>query len=94
MLVDLRAANDTVLHHGLFCKLLKLQPDKRMVCMIIELYEYAHTTNIDLGSPLISIYIRGNINLILPLCGHFPFSRQVCAIFLVKKVEKEAKEGK
>ena len=35
--VDLTAAYDTVWHRGLTCKLLRLLPDKHMVCMIIEL---------------------------------------------------------
>ena len=35
--VDLIAAYDTVWHHGLTCKLLRLLPDKHMVCMIMEL---------------------------------------------------------
>ena len=35
--VDLTAAYDTVWHHGLTCKLLKLLPDKHMVQMIVEL---------------------------------------------------------
>ena len=36
--VDLTAAYDTVWHHGLTCKLLRLLPDKHMVRMIIELF--------------------------------------------------------
>ena len=35
--VDLTAAYDTVWHHGLTCKLLRLLPDKHMVQMIMEL---------------------------------------------------------
>ena len=35
--VDLTAAYDTVWHRGLTCKLLRLLPDKHMVCMIMEL---------------------------------------------------------
>ena len=35
--VDLTAAYDTVWHHGLTCKLLRLIPDKHMVRMIMEL---------------------------------------------------------
>ena len=34
---DLTAAYDTVWHRGLTCKLLRLLPDKHMVCMIMEL---------------------------------------------------------
>ena len=37
MFVDLTAAYDTVWHRGLFCKLLRLLPDKHMVSMIMEL---------------------------------------------------------
>ena len=36
--VDLTAAYDTVWHHGLSCKLLRLLPDKHMVRMIMELF--------------------------------------------------------
>ena len=35
--VDLTVAYDTVWHHGLTCKLLRLLPDKHMVRMIMEL---------------------------------------------------------
>ena len=35
--IDLTAAYDTVWHHGLTCKLLRLLPDKHMVKMIMEL---------------------------------------------------------
>ena len=35
--VDLTAAYDTVWHRCLTCKLLRLLPDKHMVCMIMEL---------------------------------------------------------
>ena len=35
--VDLTAAYDTVWHHGLTCKLLRLLPDKHMMQMIMEL---------------------------------------------------------
>ena len=35
--VDLTAAYDTVWHHGLTCKLLRLLPDKHMVRMTMEL---------------------------------------------------------
>ena len=37
MFVDLTAAYDTVCHHALSCKLLKLLQDKRMVRMIMKL---------------------------------------------------------
>ena len=37
--VDLTAAYDTVWHRGLTCKLLRLLPDKHMVCMIMELVQ-------------------------------------------------------
>ena len=37
VLIDLTAAYDTVWHHGLTCKLLRLLPAKHMVCMIMEL---------------------------------------------------------
>ena len=35
--VDLPATYDTVWHHGLTCKLLRLLPDRRMVSMIVEI---------------------------------------------------------
>ena len=35
--LDLTAAYDTVWHRGLTCKLLRLLPDRYMVCMIMEL---------------------------------------------------------
>jgi len=35
--VDLTVAYDTVWHRGLICKLLRLLPDRHMVCMIMEL---------------------------------------------------------
>ena len=35
--VDLTAAGDTVLHRGFACTLLRLLPDRHMVCMIMEL---------------------------------------------------------
>ena len=34
--IDLTAAYDTVWHHGLTCKLLRLLPDKHMIKMIME----------------------------------------------------------
>ena len=34
--IDLTAAYDTVWHHGLTCKLLRLLPDKHMVRMIMD----------------------------------------------------------
>ena len=37
--VDLIAADDTVWHHGLICKLLRILPDKHMVQMISELVQ-------------------------------------------------------
>ena len=37
--VDLRAAYDTVWHHGLTCKLLTLLPDNHMIRMIMELVQ-------------------------------------------------------
>ena len=39
LFVDLTAAYDTVWHHGLTCKLLRLLPDKHMVKMIMKLVE-------------------------------------------------------
>jgi len=35
--IDLTAANDTVWYHGFICKLLRLLPDRHMVCMIMEM---------------------------------------------------------
>jgi len=35
--VDLTAANDTVRHRGLTCKLLRLLPDRHMVHMVMEM---------------------------------------------------------
>ena len=37
MLVDLTAAYDTVWHHSLTCKMLRLLPDRHIVHMIIEM---------------------------------------------------------
>ena len=37
VIADLAAAYNTVWHHGLACKLLRLLPDKHMVRMIMEL---------------------------------------------------------
>ena len=39
LFVDLTAAYDTVWHRSLTCKLLRLQPDKHMVWMILELIQ-------------------------------------------------------
>jgi len=36
--VDLTAADDTVWHRGLTCKLLRLLPDRNMVHMIVEMF--------------------------------------------------------
>ena len=37
MFVDLTAAYDTMWHHGLTCKLLRLLPERHMVHMIMEI---------------------------------------------------------
>ena len=42
--VDLTAAYDSIWHHGLTCKLLRLLPDKDMVQMIMELVRYTNFT--------------------------------------------------
>ena len=39
MFVDLRAAYDTVWHHSITCKLLRLLPDKHMIWMILQLIQ-------------------------------------------------------
>ena len=47
MFIDLTAGYDTVWHHGLACKLLRLLPDRNVVHVIMEMVgnrSFAHTT--------------------------------------------------